>query len=622
MSTSEGAPTGYVVPSYRANDEPAWYHFLHGNVPGHQIDFMYRPEVPQGPLSRQHFSHLARLLKYIEPQEGCPYAFCVGNLSRDDTQHEPGHGGLALIFGLRIQGVTDHAGRQDPPFAHGIAAIDRELDRNEILAASGVFHRHVLAAAQSAEWYRRYTRSVTEAPADVAEVLAGYVAGFADLPEPASSSLDLRWTMAGAVPPPRVVIVHENDASFGTIAACAAKIAAVLYPSDIRWSAISNGREADVPNGVTVRLVAERNLVASDEARGAFRMNEVPDDPEEIARVLFGAALASAAKPVARGWRERYTNEPAGAFNPDAPSVDGQRSSWEGTAPGRSTSVPLRARDAPARQTPVALDAAATQVWDRSAAAAALGEIEVVVDDMGPEVARRTPSPREPGGSVRPPPSSTPPAPPSARSRAAVIDVDRDEPDSPPSLNTHRDRRETVQLTSAEAAQVVQPALPFRTSPKPSTVAAASAPTVPVAKATAAFSAEPELREPLPNFRRRSNAAAWKWLLTALALCVVMSVVLYVILGADSSQPTPEPNAPATALSVGLPEPIAPSVATLAPTTAPAPTAPSATATATTAPPPVPTAAPSVSAKASTKPIKPIKPKPITVFGGGLDLNK
>ncbi len=67
-------------------------------------------------------------MKYIEPQAHESFAFAIGNLSRDDTQHEPGHGGLALIFGMRIQGVTDHAGRQDPPFAHGIAAVDRELD--------------------------------------------------------------------------------------------------------------------------------------------------------------------------------------------------------------------------------------------------------------------------------------------------------------------------------------------------------------------------------------------------------------------------------------------------------------------------------------------------------------
>ena len=232
--SDDASDAGYVVPTYRETEDPPWYHFLHGNVPGHQIDFMYRAEVPQGPLTRQHFSHLARLMKYIEPQAGCPYAFAIGNLSRDDTQHEPGHGGVALMFGLRIQGVTDHAGRQDPPFAHAVAAIDRDLDRTELLAAAGVFHRHVLAAAQSAEWYRSYVRCAAEAPAGMTGVLADYVAGFDDLPAPAPSALGLKWTVGETTPPARVVIVHDDDAPFGMIAACAAKIAAVLFPSDIR----------------------------------------------------------------------------------------------------------------------------------------------------------------------------------------------------------------------------------------------------------------------------------------------------------------------------------------------------------------------------------------------------
>src|SRR6185503_19409193 len=90
---------GYVVPAYRAREDTSWFHFLHGNVPGHQIDFMYRPEIPHGQLSRQHFSHLSRLMNYIEPQTNGLFAFAIGNLSRDDVQHEPGHGGIALIFG-------------------------------------------------------------------------------------------------------------------------------------------------------------------------------------------------------------------------------------------------------------------------------------------------------------------------------------------------------------------------------------------------------------------------------------------------------------------------------------------------------------------------------------------
>jgi len=134
---------GYSVPTYQA-PQADWYHFLHGNVPGHQIDFIYRADVPQGPLTRQHFSHLARLMKYIEPRHGSQQAFAIGNLSRDDTQYEPGHGGIALIFGLRVKGAVDHAGRQDPPFCHAVACVDRQLDTASIHAAATRFHEQLL----------------------------------------------------------------------------------------------------------------------------------------------------------------------------------------------------------------------------------------------------------------------------------------------------------------------------------------------------------------------------------------------------------------------------------------------------------------------------------------------
>lgn len=112
----QGARGAYAVPAYQLPEGRGLrYHFLHGNVPGHEIDFIYRAEVPQPPLTRQHFAHLTRLLRYIEPQARESFAFAIGNLSRDDTQHEPGHGGMALIFMLRIQGATDHAGRQIRP---------------------------------------------------------------------------------------------------------------------------------------------------------------------------------------------------------------------------------------------------------------------------------------------------------------------------------------------------------------------------------------------------------------------------------------------------------------------------------------------------------------------------
>jgi hypothetical protein len=345
------APRDYVVPCYRAEGDAPWFHFLHGNVPGHQIDFMYRPEVPQGALSRQHYSHLSRLMKYIEPPGAGEYAFAIGNLSRDDTQHEPGHGGVALIFGLRIRGATDHAGRPDPPFAHGVAAIDRALDAAAILAAARAFHRHVLGEAASAEWYRSYVRSAIDDPGAIPRVLADYVAAFDDLPHMGPSDLSLTWTTGGAPGPSRIVLVYPDDAPFEALAHAASRLAAVLYRSDVRWSAISSGREADLPNGLTVRFVAE-SAVSPNEPQETMRsIADVPDDAESIARELFHAAPVSHAKPSpARGWRERYAAERPSRDTEEI-SVDLPRPSWEGQRP----SAPERT-SRPTPETPIVDD--------------------------------------------------------------------------------------------------------------------------------------------------------------------------------------------------------------------------------------------------------------------------
>ena len=532
--SADTSEAGYVVPTYHEPDDTPWYHFLHGNVPGHQIDFMYRAEVPQGPLTRQHFSHLARLMKYIEPQAGCPYAFAIGNLSRDDTQHEPGHGGVALMFGLRIQGITDHAGRQDPPFAHAVASIDRKLDRSELLATAGVFHRHVLAAAQSAEWYRSYVRCAAEAPAGMTDVLAEYVAGFSDLPSPPPSSLGLKWTVGESTPPARIVIVHDDDAPFGVIAACAAKIAAVLFPSDIRWSAISNGREADLPNGVTVRLVAASNVTPADDARGVHRVEEVPDDEEEIARQLFGmesTAAAATAKPVARGWRDKYAGASAGG---DESAGEVQRTSSVGEAPVRRT---------PASVNPAApsFDAMAPKPWDR-ASPGLEGQDEIEVD-VGPAMSERAPPVLT---------RSTPP--PSLRNHLAKVDA-APLPPAPSQVDDAGGPPETRTVSAALAQTALKAALPFTPAPAP-----APAPIVtPFTAAPASY------EEPLPSFRE--SKLGWKGPAIGLGIGAILIVVLYLVLGGDPESPAPVPGVPTTSAApvpVPVPTPTVAAIPTVA----------------------------------------------------------
>ncbi|HSN98832.1 MAG TPA: hypothetical protein VLS89_11125, partial [Candidatus Nanopelagicales bacterium] len=318
MLDSSEAAAGYHIPRYRAPEDVTWYHVLHGNIPNHQIDFMYGPDVPQALLTPTHFSHMTRLMKYIEPHTHGSHAFAIGNLSRDDTQHEPGHGALGIIFGMRIGGATDHAGRQNPPFAHGILTVDRDLNYATLLEASATFYRHVMYAGEAqsttSDFYKAYVRTMVDSPGEVDRVLSRYVEDFGDLPRLRRSPLGWDWEVDEDTVPKRVVIVHPDGESFGTIAHAAAKIASLLYRSSIKWTAISTGREADIPGGVSVRFYGERDIAAVDRRSAQLhRLEELPEDEAELAKQLFGARPRGSGEEQRRfvGWREHLASQVA-----------------------------------------------------------------------------------------------------------------------------------------------------------------------------------------------------------------------------------------------------------------------------------------------------------------------
>ncbi len=317
MSSSRELRPSYVVPRYRAAGDAVWYHVLHGNVPGYQIDFMYCPEVPHGAFTQNHFGHLARLMKYIEPREGAAYAFALGNLSRDDVQHEPGHGGIALIFGLRVHGVLDHAGRSMPPYAHAILAVDRALDHSALRDAAVALHRRLSPGGReshddtSDRLYRRYARAVRHHPGTVERLLRRHVEGFAELPRPLPSRLG--WSFFAEEPAlsRRITITHPDDEPFERLAHTIARLGAMLYRSNIKWTTISSGREFDIPGGVSVRLVPESEAVP-DPGGLVVSIDEIPEDEATMAQALFGAVpKVPVAVPARVGWRERDAAEKA-----------------------------------------------------------------------------------------------------------------------------------------------------------------------------------------------------------------------------------------------------------------------------------------------------------------------
>lgn len=304
MESRKQPRAAYEVPTYEAPADAGWFHFLHGNVPGHQIDFIYRHTVPRGPLSRQHFGHLVRILQYIEPRDPREQAFAIGNLSRDDTQHEPGHGGIALILSLRVHGARDHAGREDPSFSHAVVGVDREFDADAFATAALAFRRQLVEStrmtADGVGFYHAYT-SCGEDPLRAGALLHSYVADFENLPTLRASRFSLQWTARGIVQPKRIVIVHADGLPFEELVHDAARIAAILYTSDVRWTMLSNGREEDLPNGTTIRFVPASVGACAEEGVVVHRLEDLPAEAEALAWHLFQA------KPVGRfaGAKER-----------------------------------------------------------------------------------------------------------------------------------------------------------------------------------------------------------------------------------------------------------------------------------------------------------------------------
>jgi hypothetical protein len=292
MKSRNQSNGAYEVPTYEAPADAAWFHFLHGNVPGHQIDFIYRHAIPWGRLSRQHFGHLVRILQYIEPRDPREQAFAIGNLSRDDTQHEPGHGGIALVLSLRVHGARDHAGREDPSFSHAIVGVDREFDEDTFAGTALAFRKQLVEStrvtAEGVGFYHSYT-SCGEDPPRAGALLRSYLADFDNLPAPGPSRLSLQWTAQGIVQPKRIVILHDDGLPFEALVRCAGRIAAILYTSNVRWTLISNGREEDLPNGTTIRFVPASVGALADEGVVVHRFEDMPADAEALALLLFQA---------------------------------------------------------------------------------------------------------------------------------------------------------------------------------------------------------------------------------------------------------------------------------------------------------------------------------------------
>jgi hypothetical protein len=590
----------YTVPRYRAEGDPAWYHVLHGTVPGHQIDFIYCPEVPQGPLKHTHFAHVARLIKYIEPREKASIAFAIGNLSRDDVQHDPGHGGLAVIFGLRVEGATDHAGRAMPPYAHGLLAVDRALDYGALIDAITSFHRrfaHEGSADAGGRFYRSYVEVARGEPGAVEDFLRSYVAELGDLPQPERSKLGWDFVAPEDARLERITIVHPDGEPFSTVTSVAAMLGSVLYRSNVKWTTISNSGEFDIPGGISVRFVPESE--APREPKGLLlRLDDVPVEEAEIAEKLFSARPRETGVARRVGWREQYAAKAGGEAALAAPAAE------------------ARVAEAPVAEAPVA----EAPVAEAPVAEASVAETPVAETPVAETPVAETPVAETPVAetSVAPPPGCLESAMREARAASSVTASPAPPEEPVPTIDIEVDDAAPTLSASLEAAPQ-EPKLVLR-SP-------AEAPSSPEELV------RPVIAAPAASARARWVVVAW---VAAAAAAGALYLVSSGPDGGDATQPSgstaapPEPVrsgavSPGGALSSGpapgpAKPPLAPSTAYppgagsrgRGPSAAPAPTtAPSAAQSARNKrPPPRPPEAAPTGQSASTEPTGRSEPPP------------
>lgn len=281
--------SAYEAPKYVSQPGTLWFHTMYGHIPGHQMDFIYRPRTPHDRLKPTHFGELQLAIRHFQPAPGRVRAFAIYNLSANDTQHRPGHGGLAILLGIRSSDMTDQAGRVAPIFAHAIMLVDQPIDYHFLNETTEKFIDTFQAHGSS--WYQRYyERGDLESD----NLQSQYVQHFATLPRPDSPSSELRWKLAGKQPKSnRFVIRHPPTTSLARIVECANRFASILYYSKVRWLSISNAQE-QLAQGLyqpdsqdlLIRFESDAIAAADDGRSYDLPIDKVPVEPVKLADLM------------------------------------------------------------------------------------------------------------------------------------------------------------------------------------------------------------------------------------------------------------------------------------------------------------------------------------------------
>ncbi len=280
---------------YIAPPGSSWLHYLHGNVPGHQLDWICRPRGMPGGVTPQHVQHLLDLVQVHDVPGPSEVTLTFANLSLKDTTWRPGHGGLGVVTHFRIPASLDHGGRKNPRFIHALVGVDLPLDRSSIESAVKALFQATLADRAAPDrpvdwWYARYLAAAEHGEQTALDVLESYFASFGRLDVNPRGPGGPRWALADSARLPREIRVRcgpRTPETWSDAVESMVGLASVLYWSKVPWAAITTGAGRGGDDGLVIRFLFGPPAPDEDE----IPLSNLPREPEQLALALLPLVL-------------------------------------------------------------------------------------------------------------------------------------------------------------------------------------------------------------------------------------------------------------------------------------------------------------------------------------------
>ena len=277
---------------YAAPADTVWYHFFFGHIPRHKQDLIYSPLVPHEELRPVHYSHLGEHMRALDCVGSGAFALVFANLSRHDSRFVPTQGGLGVALAVRVAEVVDHAGRSGAAFAHGVATVKRRFTAGDLEMVATQLRRHMVARGPTLagiDAYRAYYEAGQTAPSEAEGFLRRYMATIGDLPRGETGPPASYWGVEGTGPHSQILITYSDADSEDAIFGSAARLAALLAQSDVRWSAIGIGCKNPLTEPVSILFAPEGRPLGDAKPDLRCPLAALPHDDQELMSRLFRA---------------------------------------------------------------------------------------------------------------------------------------------------------------------------------------------------------------------------------------------------------------------------------------------------------------------------------------------